>query len=91
MNTKNLIQIKTTEKNNSNNIRITTINARSAKNKQLQIAETAELQNIDFIMLTKTWLKNMDEDKAWVNTSDLNNNLRLDTVNRTKRQGGGIA
>ena len=42
-------------------------------------------------MLTETWLKNMDEDKAWVDTSDLNNNnLRLDTVNRTKRQGGGI-
>ena len=34
----------------------------------------------------------MDEDKAWVNTSDLNNyNLRLDTVNRTKRQGSGLA
>ena len=87
---KNLIQINTTEKNNSNNIRIATINARSVKNKQLQIAETVELQNIDFIMLTETWLKNMDEDKAWVNTSDLNNNLRLDIVNRTKRQGGGI-
>ena len=92
VNTKNLIQINTTEKNNSNNIRIATINARSVKNKQLQIDGTAELQNIDFIMLTETWLKNMDEDKAWINTSDLNNNnLRLDTVNRTKRQGGGIA
>ena len=43
-------------------------------------------------MPTETWLKNTDEDKAWVDTSDLNNNnLRLDTVNRTKRQGGGIA
>ena len=43
-------------------------------------------------MLTDTRLKTMDKDKAWVNTSDLkNNNLRLDTVNRTKRQGGGIA
>ena len=92
MNTKNLIQINTTKKNNSNNIRIATINARSVKNKQLQIAETVELQNIDFIMLTETWLKNTDEDKAWVNTSDLNNNnLRLDTVNRTKKQGGGMA
>ena len=92
VNTKNVIQINTTEKNNSNNIRVATINARSVKNKQLQIAETVELQNIDFIMLTETWLKNTDKDKAWVNTSDLNNNnLRLDTVNRTKRQGGGIA
>ena len=88
----NLIHINTTKKNNSNNIRIATINARSVKNKQLQIAETVELQNIDFIMLTETWLKNMDKDKVWVNTSDLNNNnLTLDRVNRTKRQGGGIA
>ena len=91
VNTKNLIQINTTKKNNSNNIRIATMNTRSVKNKQLQIVEIVELQNIDFIMLTETWLKNMDEDKAWVNTSDLNNNLRLDTINRTKRQGGGIA
>ena len=68
------------------------MNTRSVKNKQLQIIEIVELQNIDFIMLTETWLKNTDEDKAWVNTSDLNNNsLRLDKVNRMKRQGGGIA
>ena len=33
VNTKNLIQINTTKKNNSNNIRIATINARSVKNK----------------------------------------------------------
>ena len=80
------------EKNNSNNIRIATINTGLVKNKQLQIAEAVEFQNIDFIMLTETWLKNMDEDKAWVNTSDLSkNNLRLDTVNRMRRQGGGLA
>ena len=92
VNTKNLIQINTTKKNNSNNIRIATMNTRSVKNKQLQIIKIVELQIIDFIMLTETWLKNTDKDKAWVNTSDLNNNnLRLDTVNRMKRQGGGIA
>ena len=34
----------------------------------------------------------MDEDKAWIDTNDLNNNnLRIDMVNRTARQGGGIA
>ena len=64
---------------------------RSVKNKHQQIVETTELQNTDFIMLTETWLKNTDEDKAWINTSDLNkNNLRIDTVSRM-RQGGGIA
>ena len=48
VNTKNLIQINKTEKNNSNNIRIATMNTRSVKNKQLQIIEIVELQNIDF-------------------------------------------
>ena len=43
-------------------------------------------------MLTETWLKNTDGDKAWINTSDLNsNNLGIDTVSRTMRQAGGIA
>ena len=55
---KNLIQINTTKKNNSNNIRIATMNTRSVKNKQLQIVEIVQLQNLDFIMLTETWLKN---------------------------------
>ena len=50
-----------------------------------QIVETTELENTDFILLTETWLKNTDEDKAWINTSDLNNNLRIDTVSKTMR------
>ena len=51
-----------------------------------------ELENIDFTMLTETWLKNTDKDMAWVSTNNLNNdNLRLDTVNRNNKQGGGIA
>ena len=89
MNTKNLIQINPTGKNKSNNIRIVTINARSVKNKQQQIVKTIELENIAFIMLTETWLKNTDEDKAWLSISDLNNNnnLIIDTVSRTMRQG----
>ena len=73
-------------------MRIAAINVRSVKNKQQQIAETTGLENIDFIMLMETWLKNRDKDKVWINTSDLNNNnLRIDTVSRTMRQGGGIA
>ena len=64
---------------------------RSIKNRQ-QIVETSELEKTDFIILTETWLKTTDEDKAWIDTSDLhNNNLRIDTLNRTARQGSGIA
>ena len=79
------------KKNNSNNIRIATINVRSIKNKQQQIIETSKIENTDIIH-TKTWLKNLDEDKAWIDTSDLHsNNLRIDMVHRTARQGGGKA
>ena len=86
MKTKNLIQMNQTRKNNSNNIRILTINVRSVKNKQQQIVITTGLENIDFIMLMETWLKNTDEDKAWINISDLNNNnLRIDTVSRSSK------
>ena len=50
------------------------------------IVKTSKLENTNFIMLTETWLKNTDEDKAWIDTSDLhNNNLRRDTVNRTAK------
>ena len=36
-------------------------------------------------------MKDTDEDKACIDTSDLHNkNLRIDTVNRTARQGNGI-
>ena len=67
-----------------------TINVRSIKNKQ-QIVKTSELENTNFITSTETWLKSTDEDKAWINTNDLdNNNLKIDTVNRTARQGVGI-
>ena len=37
-------------------------------------------------------MKDTVEDKVWIDTSNLHNtNLRIDTVNRTARQGGGIA
>ena len=43
-----------TSKNNSNNIRIATVNVRSIKNKQQQIVETSKLENTDFIILMET-------------------------------------
>ena len=37
-------------------------------------------------------MKNSNDDKAWIDTSNLhNNNLRINLVNRTTRQGGEIA
>ena len=44
-------------KNISSNIRIATVNVRSIKNKQQQIVESSELENIYFIILTDIWFK----------------------------------
>ena len=40
----------------------------------------------------ETCLKDTDEDRAWMATSRLNNNeYQLQTINRSARQGGGVA
>ena len=37
------------------------------------VLETILLHNLDFAILTETWLKDTDEDQAWVKTSELAN------------------
>ena len=40
----------------------------------------------------ETWLKNNDKDRAWIATSRLDNNeYQIQTINRSTRQGGGVA
>ena len=40
----------------------------------------------------ETWLKDTDEDRAWIATSNIDNNeYQLQTINRSTRQGGGVA
>ena len=40
----------------------------------------------------ETLLKDTDEDRAWIATSELDNNEdQLQTINRSTRQGGGVA
>ena len=50
----------------SQHIRIATINTRSIKNKVELVPhlENSELQNLDFLAITETWLKDTDEDRA---------------------------
>ena len=62
VNTKNLVHIQPgTEQNLSSNVRIATVNARSVKNKSDIILETSKLENLDFLVISETWL---DEDDA---------------------------
>ena len=57
-----------------------------------QITKTSSIENIDFTILTKTWLKNTHEDRALIATSGLDNNeYQVQTINRSTRQGGGVA
>ena len=65
------IEIKDDSKLVSNHIRIATINTRSIKNKVELVLENSNLQNLDFLAVTETWLKDTDEDRAWIETSQL--------------------
>ena len=73
-NMSNLQYVKTTDNHNQevgNNMRIAILNARSVRNKDhiivLQLHET----DVDLAVITETWLKDTDTDKAWLNQSEL--------------------
>ena len=62
------------------------INTRSVKNKSDLIIETSKLENLDFLVISETWLK--EEDAHWVATSSLaTDEYRIQTISsmRTKR------
>ena len=65
------IEISDDSKLGSNHIRIATVNTRSIKNKVELVLENSNLQNLGFLAVTETWLKDTNEDKAWIETSRL--------------------
>ena len=71
------------------------VNLRSVKGKEIILLEYMDSTKNDAFIITETWLKNSDLDKAWVLGSELNNNgYHLLNVNRptnTKARDGGIA
>ena len=73
INTKNLVKIDITSEDHTitNNLRIATINTRSIKNKVELVTENSELESIDILAITETWLMDSQEDQAWVKTSGL--------------------
>ena len=70
-------------------------NLRSVKGRETILQEYLDSTKNDVFIITETWLKDNDLDKAWVLGSELNNNrYHLLNVNRptnTKARGGGIA
>ena len=90
VNTKNLARPKNSQ-NHSNNIRLGTVNTRSIRNKTQLVLENSRLENLDFLVITETWLTNTDEDQQWLKTSELDNSdYRIDVQNRTNKKGGGL-
>ena len=74
VNTLNLIHIRTVDfgdKDPMPNIRIATLNARSVRNKDQIIVQQLTNNDIDVALITKTWTKDTQEDRAWLNKSEL--------------------
>ena len=91
VNTKNLVHIHLgADQIKTSNVRVGTVNTRSVKNKSDLIIETSKLENLDFLVISETWLK--EEDAHWVATSSLaTEEYRIQTINRQGKQGGGVA
>ena len=85
------IEIKEDSKLVSQHIRIATVNTRSIKNKVELVLENSHLQNLDFLAVTETWLKDTNEDRAWIESSQLESEeLSFQMHNRQNKRGGGL-
>ena len=66
------------------------INIRSIKNKHTNLLDNLVEKKIDICIVTETWLT--DDDKVWLNCSDLSKNgYHIQSANRRNRRGGGLA
>ena len=91
VNTKNLVHIHLgADQIKTSNVRVGTVNTRSVKDKSDLIIETSKLENLDFLVISETWLK--EEDAHWVATSSLaTEEYRIQTINRQGKHGRGVA
>ena len=79
-----------TDHNVSSNVRVGTVNARSVKNKLDIIVETSKIENLDFLVISETWLG--EEDTHWLATRSLDTgDYRIQAINRQGKQGEGVA
>ena len=91
----NLRQVPTVDINNheaARTITASTINARSLKHKENLISEEIYNSNSDITIITKTWLRDTEEDNTWTLSSEFNNDsYQISKKNRRNKRGGGIA
>ena len=94
--TQNLRQIATTDENNDEiakeNIRLSTVNARSIKSKENLISNELTNRKINILIATETWLQDTEEDETWTAACELASPpFQIFTKNRSGQRGGGIA
>ena len=72
---------------------ISTLNARSVKNKDQLLFQELTDNNIDIGLITETWLKDTQEDEAWVNQPALQQNSYKTWLHNRPgdHHGGGLA
>jgi hypothetical protein len=92
VNFNNIIPVCITKEVKQHNkyLTITTINARSIKNKDVLIADYLQEIKTDICIVTETWLS--EQDSVWIDGCELNKNgFRCRVMNRVGRPGGGLA
>ena len=87
-----LIHVKLTPESKSyaHKVKISSVNARSVKDKDILIRSYLIEEDIDICIISETWLK--EEHQAWIDANELNNKgYRMSTSHRQGRSGGGLA
>ena len=73
-------------------LNIVLINKQSIKNKDESIAEYLISNNIDACILMETWLTNSDNDKIWLECSEIRQKgYKIKNINGKDRKGGRLA
>ena len=95
VNLHNLIQITRLPALKDHQLKIATVNTQSIRHKELQVLQVSELisdNNLDFIVVTETWLTNNQIDNFWLEGTCLNkDHLRILMNNRVGWKRGDIA
>ena len=95
VNHNNLIHIRPTNTESqfyTSNLNIAMVNVRSLKICEQQVLNEIIKGNIDVLVITETWLSDIQDDAHWIQASDLNKEpLTCQTFSRVGRRGGGLA
>ena len=74
------------------NIRISTINTQSIRNKDILLHNHLCDNGIDICIASETWVMDTTQDETWIKTSTLENGgYNINIANRKERSGGGLA